>query len=100
MTQAPTTGQTSALQSGCSREAARTEQRIIARASAIIAALLLAVGAALAAFGALELSGLALFGGMAAAVASAAQRPRRVTGWIGVAVLAATLICVAVRSVS
>jgi hypothetical protein len=48
---------------------------------------LVAVGGLLAAVGALQMSGLALFAGLAASVASASRQPKRWTSWIPSAVI-------------
>jgi len=81
-----------------SRDSAR-ERDVIGRVAFVIAGILFAVGGILTYGGHLELSGLALFGGLAAAIASATQCPKRVSGWLGVVVLAAALAVVAIASV-
>lgn len=49
--------------------------------------LLVAVGGLLATIGILQLSGLALFAALAASVASASRRPKRLASWIPPAVI-------------
>ena len=48
---------------------------------------LVAVGGVLATIGLLQMSGLALFAGLAASVASASRQPKRWTSWIPSAVI-------------
>lgn len=57
----------------------------------VVTLVLVAVGGLLAAIGFLQMSGLALFAGLAASVASASKRPKRVASWIPPVVIAAAI---------
>jgi hypothetical protein len=53
----------------------------------VVTLVLVAVGGVLAALGILQISGLALFAGLAASIASASRRPKRVSSWVPPAVI-------------
>jgi hypothetical protein len=55
---------------------------------------LVAIGGLLASIGLLQISGLSLLGALAASVATATQKPRRVTSWIPSAVIVSAIVTV------
>lgn len=62
----------------------------------VATAVLAAIGGVLAAAGIPQVSGLALLGALAASVATAARRPRRVTSWIAPSVIIAAIAVLSV----
>lgn len=60
----------------------------------IATAILTMIGGALAAIGILQVSGLALLGALAASVATATDRPRRVTSWLPPAIIVVAIATV------
>jgi predicted benzoate:H+ symporter BenE len=54
------------------------------------------IGGALAAVGILQVSGLALLGALAASVAAASDRPRRVASWIPPAIIVVAIATVSI----
>ena len=60
----------------------------------VVALVLVAVGGFPASIGVLQASALSLLGALAASVATAAFKPRRVTSWIPSAVIVAAIIVV------
>jgi hypothetical protein len=57
----------------------------------VVTVVLVVIGGALATFGLLQISGLALFGGLTASVATAARSPKRVVSWIPAAIILAAI---------
>lgn len=75
---------------------ADVEATAISHAAAVIAAILVVVAGAFAAFDLLQVSGLALFGALAASIASVAGRPSRGYRWVGPAIVGVAMLTVIV----
>ena len=75
---------------------ADAEATAISHAAAVIAAILVAVAGGFAVFGALQVAGLALFGALAASIASVAGRPSRGYRWVGPVIVGAAMLTVIV----
>jgi hypothetical protein len=78
--------------------AADVEATTIARAAAVIAAILVATAGVFAFFGLLQPGGLALLAALAASIASVAGRPSRGHRWVAPAAIGAMLITLAIES--
>lgn len=80
------------------RRDAKSEATAISHATAILATVLVFGGGVLAFLGALQASGLALFGALAMSIASVAGRPARGYRWVGPVIVGVAMIAVIVAS--
>ena len=82
------------------RRHAVAEATTISHVTAILATILVLGGGVLAFFGALQSSGLALFGALAMSIASVAGRPSRGYRWVGPVIVGAAMVAVIIASFS
>jgi hypothetical protein len=75
---------------------AEVEAGVIARATAAVAVVLVVIAGGCAFVGLLQVSGLALFGALAASIASVAGRSSRGARWVGPVIVGIAMITVVV----
>jgi hypothetical protein len=75
------------------------ERRAIGSATVVITTILVLIAGGLASIGLLQASGIALLAALAASVATATQRPRRIVSWIPPMVIVVAIVTVALADV-